>query len=258
MSEAEGVPESAAPINADLAQDLIRRLRDLEAIVKRLNEGPPPSALRRFWRARIRPARVGAAALLVVLGASMVFAETRFTGLFVDKSGNVGIGTTEPGNYTLRVNGSLSVAGPVKVGNDSIPVASQPLRLIGGTVVHSSGCCSASYQSDVERRGWSVVRQEENPKGCGASKGTAALYRVTFVQPFTGRPAVSIVAISGQGNAALGDVGSRLPPPPFEALLPEETATLTSLDNKEMVVRTWTPNCPRTPPIFSFIAIGPA
>lgn len=113
MRSAEDAPKM---IDADLRHDLIRRLCDLEAIVKQLNERPRPGARRAFWSARSRPARIGAAAMLVVLGASMVFAQTDIKGLFVDKSGNVGIGTTEPGNYTLRVNGSLSVAGPVKVG----------------------------------------------------------------------------------------------------------------------------------------------
>lgn len=124
-----------------------------------------------------------------------------------------------------------------------------------GTLVHSVLLRSALYQSDVEKRGWQVERREEKDgRGCTST----AIYRVTFLQPFTGRPAVSIVAITGDGVAAMGDVGARGPIPPFEALLPEETATIATLDNKEMVVRTWTPKCGRVPPIFSFIAIGPA
>jgi hypothetical protein len=242
MSDAKDAP----PSDTDLTHDLLRRLCDLEATVNRLNEGPPPSAPQRFWSARIRYARIGAAAMLVVLGASMVFAQTGFKGLFVDRSGNVGIGTTEPGNYALRVNGSLSVAGPVKVGTDSMPVATEPLRLVGGTVFHSGR--PSPTGSLVEKR------EEKDPQGCSRT----TIYKVTFVQPFTSTPAVSIVAISGDGIAALGDVRSRLSPPPFEALLPEETATLVSLDKKEMVVRTSAPKCGRTAPIFSFIAIGPA
>jgi hypothetical protein len=235
MSNAEDAPKL---IDADLPHDLIGRLRDLEAIVKQLNERPRPGALRGFWSARSRPARIGAAAVLAVLaGASMVFAETGFTGLFVDKSGNVGIGTTEPGDYKLRVNGSLSVAGPVKVGTDSILVASEPLRLVHGTTVDSIVGRSGS------ERGYRVDRSEDkDPSRCLPAR--TALYRVTFEKPFTGMPTASVTAMSR------GD--PRQQPPT------EQTATLVSLGNKDMVVRVWTPNCSETPPIFSFIAIGPA
>jgi hypothetical protein len=245
MSDAEGVPTSAPPIDADLTQDLLRRLSDLEAIVKRLNAEPPPTLCEGSGERERGPL----ASVWPLCLRSWCFdglRPNRIQGTFVDKSGHVGIGTTEPGSYALRVNGSLSVAGPVKVGTDSMPVATEPLRLVGGTVFHSGR--PSPTGSLVEKR------EEKDPQGCSRT----TIYKVTFVQPFTSTPAVSIVAISGDGIAALGDVGSRLSPPPFEALLPEETATLVSLDKKEMVVRTSAPKCGRTAPIFSFIAIGPA
>jgi hypothetical protein len=111
-SHTEGSPNPSAPVDADEAQDLRRRVRELEEAVRRLSEAPRSGATRKFRSARSRLVGVGAAALMLALaGGSMVVAQTVFQGLFIDKNGNVGIGTAEPGDNKLRVNGSVEMGG---------------------------------------------------------------------------------------------------------------------------------------------------
>jgi hypothetical protein len=108
----EGSSDPSAPVGADEVHDLRRRVRELEEAVRRLSEAPRSGTPRKFRSARSRLVGIGAAALLLALaGGSAVVAQSGFQGLFVDKNGNVGIGTAEPGDNKLRVNGSVEIGG---------------------------------------------------------------------------------------------------------------------------------------------------
>ncbi len=111
-SHTEGASNPLATVDADEAQDLRRRVQELEETVRRLSEAPRSGATRKFRSARSRLVGIGAAALMLALaGGSMVVAQTGFQGLFVDKNGNVGVGTAEPGDNKLRVSGSVEMGG---------------------------------------------------------------------------------------------------------------------------------------------------
>jgi hypothetical protein len=111
-SHAEGTSNPLATVDAAEAQDLRRRVRELEETVRRLSEAPRSGATRKFRSARSRLIGVGGAALMLALaGGSMVVAQTGFQALFVDKNGNVGVGTADPGDNKLRVSGSVEMGG---------------------------------------------------------------------------------------------------------------------------------------------------
>jgi hypothetical protein len=61
----EGGSGPSAPIGADEAADLWRRVRELEEVVRRLSEGSRSGAWRTFLGTRSWPVRIGAAALLL-------------------------------------------------------------------------------------------------------------------------------------------------------------------------------------------------
>ena len=236
ISNAKGSPESAAPVGANKAQDLMERLGELEKIVRQLGEGSQSGSPRRLWGAYSRSVRIGALTLLVGLfGASMVFAEGEFRGVFIDKAGNVGIGTTEPGDYRLRVNGSLSVSGPVKIGADVAPVASEALRLVRGAVASNS----VFVNQPKPGPGYEVVRVL--PGGnIGSCPPTNVYYEISFQRPFTGMPVAFAAITSANG----------LPPQ-------SQSAVVQSLTEKNMLIKVTDANTSGcTSPAFWFFVVG--
>jgi hypothetical protein len=166
--------------------ELACRVNELERIVRRLDERQRFSA----WRTRL--ILLAVAALVLALGGStMVVAQSE--ALFIDKNGDVGIGTTEPGGNKLRVNGPLRVDGRVEIFGETPLLGSDVLFVVRGSV-NADGTTAMG-------EGFTVAVLP----GEGGDCKWAGRYRVTFTpRNFFGKPPAVVVtqmALGGSPNA---------------------------------------------------------